>query len=268
MAARVPFAERYLAGRSAIHTTDARAKLPATLAYIFAVTLTPVGHWPALSLLALPLAAALVLSRVPPLVVLRRSALALPFLLAAVPLMFTKEGEVLFSVPLFGWTASREGLEAVLSILAKSWLSVVAAVILTTTTPAAELLRAMRTLGLPRLLVATVSFMYRYLFVIGEEALRLLRARDSRSGRPAGVCPPGRRAGGNLGWRARVLGNMIGSLFLRTYERSERVYAAMQARGYDGEPRFLSNRAWRPMEIVLATALVAYLAGVELYARY
>ncbi len=263
MAARVPFGERYLAGRSAIHTTDARAKLPATLAYIFAVTLTPVGHWPALGLLALPLAAALVLSRLSPLVVVRRSALALPFLLAAVPLMFTKEGEVLFSVPLFRWTASEEGLEAVLSILAKSWLSVVAAVILTATTPAAELLRAMRTLGLPRLLVATVSFMYRYLFVIAEEALRLMRARDSRSARL-----PGQRGGGTLGWRARVTGNMVGSLFLRTYERSERVYAAMQARGYDGEPRFLSNRAWRAMDVVLATALVAYLAGVELYARY
>jgi len=99
MVVRTPFGERYLPGRSAIHATDARVKLPATLAYIFAVTLTPVGHWPALGLLALPLAAALALSRLPPLVVLRRSALALPFLLAAVPLMFTKEGEALFSVP-------------------------------------------------------------------------------------------------------------------------------------------------------------------------
>ena len=263
MAARVPFGERYLAGRSAIHTADARAKLPATLAYVFAVTLTPVGHWPALGLLALPLAAALVLSRLSPLVVLQRSVLALPFLLAAVPLMFTKEGEVLFSVPLFGWTASREGLETVLSILAKSWLSVMAAVILTATTPAAELLRAMRTLGLPRLLVATVSFMYRYLFVIAEEALRLLRARDSRSARL-----PGRSASASLAWRAKVLGNMVGSLFLRTYERSERVYAAMQARGYDGEPRFLGSRAWRAIEVVTGVALVVYLAGVQLYARY
>jgi cobalt/nickel transport system permease protein len=263
MAARVPFGERYVAGRSAIHATDARAKLPAALAYVFAVTLTPVGHWPALALLALPPAAALVLSRLSPLLVLRRSALALPFLLAAVPLMFTKEGEVLFNVPLFGWTASQEGLDAVLSILAKSWLSMLAAVILTATTPAVELLRAMRSLGLPRLLVATVSFMYRYLFVIGEEALSLMRARDSRSARL-----PGQRGGGTLGWRAKVTGNMVGSLFLRTYERSERVYAAMQARGYDGEPRFLSNRAWRATEVVLVVGLVAYLAGVELYARY
>jgi len=263
MAIRVPFGERYLAGRSAIHATDARVKLPTTLAYIFAVTLTPVGHWPALGLLALPLAAVLTLSRLSPLVVLRRSALALPFILAAVPLMFTKEGEELFSVPLFGWSASQEGLEAVLSILAKSWLSVLAAVILTATTPAVELLRAMRTLGLPRLLVATVSFMYRYLFVIGEEALRLMRARDSRSARLSGQKP-----GGSLGWRAKVLGNMVGSLFLRTYERSERVYAAMLARGYDGEPRFMWGRAWRAVELAVVAAFVAYFAGVEVYARY
>jgi cobalt/nickel transport system permease protein len=263
MAVRVPFGERYLAGRSAIHTADARVKLPATLAYIFAVTLTPVGHWEALGLLALPLIAALAFSGLSPLVVLRRSALALPFMLAAVPLMFTKEGESLFSVPLFGWTASEEGLAAVLSILAKSWLSVMAAVILTATTPAVELLRSMRSLGIPRLLVATVNFMYRYLFVIGEEALRLMRARDSRS-----APLPGQKAGGSLIWRAKVLGNMVGSLFLRTYERSERVYAAMQARGYDGEPRFLWSRAWRLSDIALAVALVAYLAGVEVYARY
>jgi cobalt/nickel transport system permease protein len=200
---------------------------------------------------------------VPPLVAVRRSALAFPFLLAAVPLMFTKEGEDLFSVPLFGWTASQEGLEAVLSILAKSWLSVMAAVILTATTPAAELLRAMRTLGLPRLLAATVSFMYRYLFVIGEEALRLMRARDSRS-----VRLPGQKTGATLGWRAKALGNMVGSLFLRTYERSERVYAAMQARGYDGEPRFVWSRAWRLIDVAVTVALVAYLAGVQVYARY
>jgi cobalt/nickel transport system permease protein len=263
MAVGIPYGERYLPGSSAIHTMDARAKLPAALAYIFAVTLTPAAHWPALGLLALPLVAALAVSRLSPLLVARRSALALPFVLAAVPLMFTKEGDALFSVPLFGWTASQEGLEAVLSILAKSWLSVMAAVILTATTPAAELLRAMRTLGLPRVLVATVSFMYRYLFVIGEEALRLMRARNSRSARL-----PGQKAGGRLGWRAKVLGHMVGSLFLRTYERSERVYAAMQARGYDGEPRFLRVCAWRAVEVAVAAALVVYLAGVEVYARY
>jgi cobalt/nickel transport system permease protein len=61
---------------------------------------------------------------------------------------------------------------------------------------------------------------------------------------------------------------MVGSLFLRSYERSERIYAAMQARGYDGELRFLGDRAWRLAEIVVAVALVVYMAGVQVYARY
>jgi cobalt/nickel transport system permease protein len=152
---------------------------------------------------------------------------------------------------------------ALLTILAKSWLSLVAAIILTATTPALELLRAMRALAVPRILVATVSFMYRYLFVIVEEAQRLLRARDSRSASLEGL-----RCGGSFWWRAGVLGHMVGSLFLRSYERSERVYAAMQARGYDGELRFLWDRAWRLAEIVVAVALVLYMAGVEAYARY
>jgi cobalt/nickel transport system permease protein len=263
MSISVRLIERYRAGSSLIHNVDARLKLLLTVAYIFAVTLTPVGHWLAFALLAAPLAAAAAASRLPPLLVLRRSALALPFIVVAVPLLFSKEGDTLFTLQPFGWTASEEGLTAVLTILTKSWLSVVAAVILTATTPALELLRAMRALGVPRILVATVSFMYRYLFVIAEEAQRLLRARDSRSAELEG-----RRCGGSAWWRARVLGHMVGSLFLRSYERSERVYAAMQARGYDGEVRFLRDNAWRLAEIAVAVALVLYVAGVQVYARY
>jgi cobalt/nickel transport system permease protein len=263
MSIRLPFAERYEAGSSLLHKADARVKLPVTVAYIFAVTLTPVGHWLALGLLAAPLAVAIAFSRLEPLLVLRRSALALPFMLAAVPLLFTKEGETLFTLPLFGWDASEEGLLAVSTILAKSWLSVTAAVVLTATTPATDLLRALRSLAVPRILVATVSFMYRYIFVIAEEALRLMRARDSRSAQVEGT-----KSGGALSWRAGILGSMVGSLFLRSYERSERVYAAMQARGYDGEPRCLWNPALRAAEVTLAVLLATYLVGVQVYAHY
>lgn len=263
MAIHVGGLERYEVGRSLLHQADARVKLPVTVAYIFAVTLTPVGHWSALGLMAAPLPLAVASGGLSPLLVLRRSALALPFVLAAVPLMFTKEGETLFAIPALGWDASREGLVAVVSILAKSWLSVTAAVVLTATTSAVDLVRALRSLALPRILVATVSFMYRYIFVIAEEGLRLMRARDSRS---AGA--EGRRSGGNAWWRASVLGNMVGSLFLRSYERSERVYAAMQARGYDGEPRFLWDPTWRAAEIALGVLVAVYAAGIQVYAHY
>ena len=263
MSIGVRLIERYQAGSSIVHNMDARLKLLLTLAYIFAATLTPVGHWLAFGLLAALLAVAVAASRLSALLILRRSALALPFIVVAVPLLFTKEGDTLFTLQPFGWTASEEGVTAVLTILTKSWLSVVAAIILTATTPALELLRAMRALAVPRILVATVSFMYRYLFVIAEEAQRLLRARDCRS---AGL--EGHKSGGSVRWRAGVLGHMVGSLFLRSYERSERVYAAMQSRGYDGEVRFLQDRAWRLAEIVVAVAVVLYIVGVQVYARY
>lgn len=263
MAIRVGALERYEAGSSLLHKADARVKLPVTVAYIFAVTLTPVGHWLALALMAAPLPLAIASGRLSPLLVLRRSALALPFVLAAVPLIFTKEGETLFTLPLFGWDASRQGLVAVTTILAKSWLSVTAAVVLTATTSAVGLVRALRSLAVPRILVATVSFMHRYIFVIGEEALRLMRARDSRSARVEG-----RKSGGAARWRAGILGNMVGSLFLRSYERSERVYAAMQARGYDGESRFLWDPSWRAAEITLGVLVFVYAAGIQVYAHY
>ena len=98
---------------------------------------------------------------------------------------------------------------------------------------------ALRALRLPRLLVAVIGLMWRYLFVLADEAGRLLRARAARSGAPD---RPGVRVGGSIGWRARVTGGMAGSLFLRSMERADRTYAAMAARGYDGETRSLPGR--------------------------
>ena len=109
-------------------------------------------------------------------------------------------------------------------------------VLLTASTPVAELLHALRTLRVPRLLVATVFFTYRYFHVVGDEAMRMMRARDSRS-----AALPDRRAGGTVAWRASVLGHMVGSLFIRSLDRSERVYAAMQARGYRGDQELVMH---------------------------
>jgi len=127
-------------------------------------------------------------------------------------------------------TITDTGLRDVLSIAAKSWLSVQVALLLTYTTPFSDLIDALRALRLPAIIVSIISFMYRYLAVLGEEAGRMNRARRSRS-----AAAPQGRSGGSLGWRARVTGAMVGSLFIRSYERSERIYAAMLARGFRGQ---------------------------------
>ena len=149
-----------------------------------------------------------------------------------------------------------------LTILARSWLSVLIAVVLTATTPQPELLRALRALRVPRLLVATVEFAYRYLFVVTDEASRMLQARASRS-----AAVEGRRAGGSVRWRARVAGNLVGTLFVRSLERSERVHAAMLARGYDGEPRHLDAPALDRAAVVVAALMVVYGCAVQVGVR-
>jgi cobalt/nickel transport system permease protein len=194
--------------------------------------------------------------------------LALPFVLAALPLVFTSGGEVLFKIPL-GFaelTVYGPGLERFLSIGLKSWLSVQMAIVLATTTPFPDLLLAMRGIRIPKLLVAVFGLMWRYLFVMADEAGRLMRAREARSG----VLPDDRRRttddgrwddsqqstnhnselriqnskslrpGGSIAWRARVTGGMAGNLMLRSLARGDRIYDAMRARGYDGEVRLLA----------------------------
>jgi cobalt/nickel transport system permease protein len=253
--------DRHVAGNSFVHRLDPRAKLFTTLAFIFSVLFIPQAHWELFVAYGCLLALTTLISGLSARLVLGRSLLALPFVLAAAPVLFNRPGEALFEVPLFGWTATDEGLEALSSILLRSWLSVTAATILTATTEPDHILRSLRAFGVPRILVATISFMWRYVFVIGEEAQRLLRAREARSARPAG------KVGGSLRWRAQVAGNMVGSLFLRSLARSERVYVAMLARGYNGELRSLERFRLTTTDIFFVAATLASLATLQAYAR-
>ena len=134
------------------------------------------------------------------------------------------------------------------------------AVVLTSSTSFPHLLQAMRSLRLPKVLVAITGFTYRYLFVIADEALRLMRARVARSAAPSG------QGGGTVLWRARVTGSMVGSLFLRSLERSERIYSAMLARGYDGEVRALHAPTLTAHDILVGLPVVVALFVIQLVA--
>ena len=232
------FLDPYHDGYSPVHNTDARVKLVLALAFIFTTALTPVGAWPIYILLLVIVLSLEVLSGVGVGYILKRALLAFPFILAALPLIFTIPGPSLFSFTWGAWeiSASIPGVERFISIATKSWISIQMAILLTTTTPFPDILAAMRAIRVPRLLVAIFGLMWRYLFVFADEALRLLRARAARSGvsEVAGL-----RAGGSLAWRAQTAGGLAGNLFMRSLERSERIYVAMLSRGYDGEIRSL-----------------------------
>ena len=234
----IHFLDPYQVGISPIHRTDARVKLVLALAFIFTTALVPVGAWPILILLLVIVVSLEVLSGVGVGYILKRALLALPIILAAFPLIFTIPGMSLFSFSLGAWeiSASIAGVERFISIAMKSWISIQMAILLTTTTPFPDILVAMRAVRVPRLLVAIFGLMWRYLFVFADEAVRLLRARAARSG-VSDIA--GLRTGGSLVWRAQTAGGLAGNLFMRSLERSERIYVAMLARGYDGEIRTL-----------------------------
>lgn len=231
----IDLADQHQHGSSLIHRLDPRIKLAGTLLFIITATVLPAGAWLPYALLFVLSLAVAQRTGLGVTFALRRSFVALPFALAAITLPFTVPGQ-----PLAQWgplTISAEGTVRFASILIKSWLSVQMAILMTYTTAFPDLLWGMRSLRLPAALVAIVSFMYRYLFVLADEALRLTRARAARSGAGAG----GQRAGGGVLWRGKVAGGMVGNLALRAFERSERIHDAMAARGYQGEMRMLDT---------------------------
>ena len=254
------FLDRYHHGTSLIHRLDPRLKLLATLAFILVTSTLPPQSWPAFALLAGLALAAVAAARIPVLEVLKRSMIALPFAgMLAISLLFTRTGQVLWAWHPLGMTlaVTDEGLILFATVVAKAWLSVVVTTLLLATTPLFDLLRAMRALRVPAVLTATMSFTVRYLYVLLEEAARLHTARAARSAGP----------GGSVAWRARVLAGMIGTLFIRSYERSERIYAAMLSRGYAGEIKTLAQPAWQRRDSWTALAWAVALVAAILLAR-
>lgn len=256
--------DRFRAGDSPIHRLDPRVKVTLTVAFILSTVLLPDGAWTAFALSEGLILLATALSGLGLAYTLKRSLIALPFTLAAVTTAFTLPGEALFSLPLgsHALTITDAGLIHFLSILTRSWVAVQAAILLTAVTSFPDLMHALRHLRLPGVLVTIVSFMYRYLFVLADEVMRMMRAREARSAQPV----PGGRAP-SVVWRARVAGHMAGQLFLRSYARSERVYNAMLARGYRGELLTLNPHHLRRHDGVAAALTLAALLLIQGIAR-
>jgi cobalt/nickel transport system permease protein len=211
---------------SPIHRLDARLKLVLTFCFAVVAVSTPAQAYEAFTAYAVFVLVILLLSRVPLLYFFKRLAVILPFVgVVAIFIPFLPVGGVGggYNLGWGGWTVSHSGLAVFLNVLAKSLLGASAVILLTSTTPFSGLLNGLAQLRAPRVVILIVSFAYRYLFVFVDEAQRMVRARDSR-------CYTGRWV-----WQAVTVGRMIGTLFLRSYERGERVYLAMRARGYEGE---------------------------------
>jgi cobalt/nickel transport system permease protein len=194
-------------------------RIAATTLFVFAVVATPREAWWAFALHAALLAAVARHAGVGARVVVRRLRLELPFVAFAALLPIVASGE---RVDVAGVSLSVAGLWAAWNILAKSTLGVAAASVLAATTPVPDLLAGMERLRVPRVLVAITGSMARYGEVIADEMRRMRIARLSRGHDPRWI------------WQARAVAAGAGALFVRSYERGERVYVAMRARGFEG----------------------------------
>ena len=243
-------AARYLPGSTAVHRLEPHVKLVAVLCFAVLVVATPV-HAPwapaayAGHLLAVLSAAAL--AGVGPVRLVRGLVVEVPFVAFAVLLPFVATGP---RVEVLGLSLSESGLATGGGLLAKATLSILAATVLAATTEPRALLRGLERLRLPQVLVQILMFMVRYADVVGNELHRMRVARESR----------GFTGGGLRG--LRVLGATAGALFVRSYERGERVHLAMVSRGYTGSLPGAPTAAVDPRAWALALSLPLAAAAV------
>jgi cobalt/nickel transport system permease protein len=208
-------------GRSPLHARDPRAKILALLGFLVVMATTPIRSVIPLAAYGLLLACAVLLARLPLASMLWRAAFVLPFsMLFAV--MSLAAGD-----PARAW-----------SMIAKSYLSALAVLLVVGTTPIAVLLRGFEKLGAPRFLVMVVQFLHRYLFVVSEQAQHMRLAASSR-GLDGSVMAWGRRL--------RAAAGAIAVLFARSYARADGIHRAMLSRGFQGHlPAFEMRRfGWR-----------------------
>jgi cobalt/nickel transport system permease protein len=255
--------DRYHEKESFVHRLDPRVKVIVTIAFILSNVLLPDGAWMAFGFAWLFLFVANVFSRLGIFYTLRRSLVALPFALIAITVLFSMPGKALFTFEFLKWnfTVTEMGLLRFVSIIIRSWLSVQIALLLVAVTRFPDLIHAFEHLRVPAILTTIIAFLYRYLFVLTDEVLRLLRARESRSATLAG-----QRSGGGVLWRAKIAGNMAGQLFLRSFERSDRIYNAMLSRGYSGHlytlnPHEMKSRDYFVTAFAIGTLFIIQIIG-------
>lgn len=205
---------------SPLHALRPQTKVAATVLFVLAVVATPREALWAFALHVAALAAVAAVGRVPARSLRRRLVVGLPFVAFAVLLPFVTRGprfEVLGVLH-----PSEEGLWAAWNLVAKGTIGLLASTVLLATTPAPALLAGLDRLRVPRVFVAIAGFMLRYLDVIAADLRRLQVARVSRGHDPRWI------------WQARAVAATLGALFVRTFERGERIHLAMASRGYTG----------------------------------
>jgi len=250
------FLDKYSDLGSIIHCLDPRVKVIFFFVLILVIVSTPPQETVRFLGYFLMLLVLVLLSRIPLPFVFVRSLVIIPFvLLTAIFIPFFKGGEVAgsYNFLTLHLTISHKGILIFQNILIKSWLSVLSLTILTSTTKFSFLLKALETLKIPRVLILIASFFYRYMFLLVDQIMKIKNARDSRSFKKNPV------------YQFKVIGYMIGELFIRTYERAERIYLAMLSRGFNGTIYTVESFKINRMDLFFSGCLMTILFLIRLW---
>jgi len=241
---------------SLIHRLDPRTKIITIVIFIFAVITTPTLSVISFTGYAFLLMVIILISKIPPIFVFKRSLIVFPFVfMVAFFIPFFKEGEVIrsYSLGVFDFTVTYDGLLIFWNVLIKSYLSVLCVIVFMASTRLPVFLKGLAALKIPQLFIMIISFMYRYIFVITDELMKMKQAKDSRTIKCSKL------------YNIKVLANMIVTLFIRSYERAERVYLAMCSRGFNGPAATLNNIKICKRDIYFTSLMVTFLIGVKIW---
>lgn len=225
--------DRFAGLESPVHRIDSRLKLIAALLFILIVVLTADGSFFSFGIHFALISVVLFISGISPSYIFKRSLTILPFVAAvSVFVPFITPGVIIWNTNILGTVVSitDAGIEKFFSLCLKAYISFFASAILVSTTRFGDLMWAAGKIGLPSKLVIVISFMYRYLFLLIDEASHMLLARDLRS------------SGAGKSTVLKASGGIIGALFVRSFEHAEKLYYAMLLRGYTGHPAVFIKR--------------------------
>jgi cobalt/nickel transport system permease protein len=234
---------------SRIHRLDPRAKIAGFAGITVVGVSTPPRYWAVLAVCALALTTIAAAARIGPGVILSRARVVLPLVVfVAVFVPFVRGGETVDLGPL---AVSRDGLTTFAAVSSKALIGTVSAVLLGATTSFPDVLHGLERMRAPRLLTLIAAFMYRYLFTIVDEVQRMRAALAARGYAPRHAL------------QVQAIGRVATALFLRTYERAERVHLAMLARGWRQTMPRLDTLAFTRADTLFLAALATPLLAIR-----
>jgi len=252
---RPPVAGGVATGAGPIQRLPAEVKVAAAVAFVLVVAVTPRGALAVLAVQGVAIMGVVALARLPLGFVARRLAVVAPFLVAAALTAVVAGGPRIDVGPL---SLSEPGLRAGVAVAAKTLIGALTSIAVAGTTPIPDLLAGLGRLGLPRPLVTLAGFTLRYLDLVADGLTRRRRAMTARGYRPRRLTQAG------------PLAASLGTMFVHTYERGERVHAAMLSRGFTGampeitvhpRPRAAQWATAALLPMVAAAALAVAWAG-------